>query len=77
MIQNNVDHPPHYISADAKCSHCKTTIECIDVVRHLPFNLGNAMKYIWRADYKGNPVEDLMKALWYLDDEIKKREAKI
>lgn len=38
------------------------------------FNLGNATKYIWRADLKGNAIEDLKKARWYLDREIAKRE---
>lgn len=37
------------------------------------FNLGNAMKYIWRADEKANSVQDLEKAVWYLNDEINKR----
>ena len=38
------------------------------------FNLGNAIKYIWRADLKNDAIEDLKKAVWYLQDEIKKRE---
>jgi hypothetical protein len=37
------------------------------------FNLGNAIKYIWRADEKGKRIEDLEKAVWYLTDEIQKR----
>jgi DNA-binding SARP family transcriptional activator len=37
------------------------------------FNLGNAMKYIWRADEKNNAVEDLRKAVWYVQREIAKR----
>jgi hypothetical protein len=37
--------------------------------------LGNAVKYIWRADLKGNPIEDLKKAVWYLEREISRREA--
>ena len=37
------------------------------------FNLGNAMKYIWRADLKEDAVQDLEKAIWYLMDEIEKR----
>jgi hypothetical protein len=41
------------------------------------FNLGNAIKYIWRADEKGNSIEDLKKAAWYIADEIKKRSATI
>jgi hypothetical protein len=36
------------------------------------FNLGNAVKYIWRADLKGNQVEDLKKAIWYINREIQR-----
>jgi hypothetical protein len=48
-------------------------IECIQITEHMGFNLGNAVKYIWRADLKGNAIEDLEKARWYLDREIAKR----
>lgn len=37
------------------------------------FNLGNAMKYIWRADLKADAVEDLRKAVWYINRELSKR----
>lgn len=36
------------------------------------FNRGNAVKYIWRADDKGDPIENLEKAIWYLQDEVKR-----
>lgn len=49
-------------------------VECIDVAEHFGFNLGNALKYIWRADEKDTPTVDLRKARWYLDREIKKRD---
>ncbi len=62
-----VNHPRHY-------TQHPSGVECIQVTRHMSFNLGNAMKYIWRADLK-NEVEDLKKAVWYLNDEISKREA--
>lgn len=45
-------------------------VECIEVSRHMNFNLGNALKYIWRADHKGNQVQDLRKAAWYVLDEL-------
>lgn len=61
-----VNHPKHYTGHPSG-------IECIQITRHMGFNLGNAMKYIWRADLK-NGVEDLEKAVWYLQDEIKKRQ---
>lgn len=47
-------------------------IECIQITEHMNFNLGNAMKYIWRAEDKGSKVEDLKKAAWYIDREIKR-----
>ena len=45
-------------------------IECIELCRHLPFALGNACKYIWRAGGKEDAALDLDKALWYLSDYI-------
>ena len=48
-------------------------VECIDIIRHLPFNVGNAVKYLWRAGDKGGPEklrEDLEKAIWYIQDSI-------
>lgn len=62
-----VDHPPHYNAHPSG-------VECIDVVEHMSFNLGNAIKYIWRADEKGRAIEDLRKARWYLDRELARRE---
>ena len=60
---SEVDHPAHYKGYQVE-------VECIDIVRHLPFDLGNAVKYIWRAGKKGNNKmdEDLHKARWYLRD---------
>ena len=69
-------NPSHYMSLDAYCSNndCQQPIECIDVTRHMNFNLGNVVKYLWRADHKGNRQEQLKKAHWYLRDEIRKEE---
>ncbi len=67
-----VTHPPHYRSFGAACKACGEDIECIDVVQHLNFNRGNAIKYIWRAGAKGDEIEDLRKARQYLDFEIKR-----
>jgi hypothetical protein len=58
-----VNHPSHYTSHPSG-------IEAIQVTRHMNFNLGNAMKYIWRAGLKGDHVQDLEKAIFYLKDEI-------
>lgn len=68
---DNVNHPPHYTSSNAKCPKCSHIIECIDITRHLNFNIGNAIKYIWRYPMK-NGKEDLQKAIWYINDEINK-----
>ena len=62
-----VEHPPHY-------TNHPSGVECITVTEHMNFNLGNAMKYVWRADEKGNAMEDLSKARWYIDREIRRRE---
>jgi len=53
-VTDNVNHPKHYTSHPSR-------IECIQITRHMNFNLGNAMKYIWRADEKDNSIEDLQK----------------
>jgi hypothetical protein len=62
-----VNHPPHYTSHPSG-------VECIAVTEHMNFNIGNAVKYLWRADLK-NGLEDLRKAQWYVAREIARREA--
>lgn len=63
-----VDHPVHYNSHPSR-------VECIDIVRHMGFNLGNVVKYLWRDGIKETEVElqDLEKAAWYLKNEIDRR----
>jgi hypothetical protein len=63
-----VNSPPHYNSHPSG-------VECIQITEHMGFCLGNAIKYLWRADEKGKAVEDLKKARWYIDREIAKRES--
>jgi len=70
LMTDNINHPKHYLGHPSG-------IECIQITRHMNFNLGNAIKYIWRADLKNNSIEDLKKAIWYINDEIMKRETKI
>jgi hypothetical protein len=67
-----VEHPDYY-------NKNPSGVECLDVVRYFNFNLGNVIKYIWRAGLKdGSPtIQDLRKARFYLDDEIKKLEKEI
>lgn len=62
-MDERVNHPPHY-------TQHPSGIECIQVTEHMNFCLGNAVKYIWRHADKGNSLEDLKKARWYLDREI-------
>ncbi len=61
-----VSHPSHYTSHPSG-------VECIDITKHMNFNLGNALKYIWRADLKNDAVEDLKKAIWYIEKELEMR----
>lgn len=70
-----IEKARHYNVSPARCSQCCHPIECIDVIRHMNFCLGNLIKYIWRAEHKGNALEDLKKARYYLDREIERREA--
>jgi hypothetical protein len=58
-----VNHPPHYTV---------NGIEVIDIIDafKLNFNMGNALKYLLRADRKGNKEQDINKAIWYLQREI-------
>lgn len=63
-----VSHPSHYAS-DGQFSFPDP--ECIMLTRLLDFNAGNAVKYIWRAGFKGSVAEDLLKALWYINDAMK------
>ena len=60
-----VNHPPHYKAGG---------IETIDFIeaKGLGYHLGNVVKYITRADHKGNKLEDLKKAQWYLSRAIEK-----
>ena len=70
---DNVNHPAHYNSHPSG-------IECIEIARHHNFNIGNTIKYLWRAGLKSEDgvedaykqVEDLNKAIWYIQDEIKR-----
>ncbi len=59
-----VSHPKHYATHPSG-------VEAIDITELLSFNLGNALKYVWRAKHKGREEEDLKKALWYIRREIR------
>lgn len=70
MSQNHdaVHSPKHYTAHPSG-------VERIQITEHMNFCLGNAMKYLWRADLK-NGVEDLEKATWYIQREILNRSKK-
>ena len=64
-----VNHPPHYKTGG---------IETIDFIeaKNLGYNLGNVVKYISRADYKGDRLENLKKAQWYMNREVERASKK-
>lgn len=75
-IDDSVNHPRHYNSHPSG-------VECITITEHMSFNVGNAIKYLWRAGLKTGPqkeqtvvseqhLEDLEKAQWYINREIEK-----
>lgn len=73
-IDTKVNHPPHYNYLKELCG-----IEVIDITRHMDFDLGNAVKYILRCGHKSEEgysdkaktIEDIKKAIWYLNDKLK------
>lgn len=69
MLQHDpVDRPQHY-------TEHPSGVECIQITEHMNFCLGNAVKYIWRAGLKHDtPLEDLRKARWYIDRELRRLE---
>lgn len=64
-----VEHPPHYQKHPAG-------IECIAIIQHFSFNIGTAVKHLWRAGLKPNAdsIEDLRKSIQYIEFEIKRLE---
>lgn len=74
---NRVEHPAYYTWLKELCG-----IEVIDITRHMNFNLGNVIKYVLRSGHKSEQgmsgkqkqIEDLKKARFYIDDEIRRLE---
>lgn len=66
LVGTSVNHPPHY-------NEHPSGVECITITEHFNFNIGNAIKYLWRVDSKHDPIEDLQKAFWYIGREIERR----
>ena len=71
MKQEHVNHPSHYNSHPSG-------VECIDIIRHYCYDIGAAIKYLWRAGLKKEEgmtdrekeIEDLQKAIWHINDRI-------
>lgn len=57
-MTDNINHPTHYTGRNIG-------YECIDIAQYQPFCAGNVIKYLWRYNSKGTPLEDLRKARWY------------
>lgn len=62
-----VERPAHYTSHP-------TGVECLDIVEHYPFNVGAAIKYLWRAGLKDDAIQDLRKAKRMVQREIDRLE---
>jgi len=71
LVKDMVNRPKHYTSDPSG-------VECIQIVRHRNYNIGNAFKYLWRAGLKNEDkhIEDLRKAIYYIQDEINRLEGK-
>lgn len=75
---DNVNHPSHYTSD-------QSGVECIEIVKHRDFCVGNAIKYLWRAGLKHDhnedattkEIEDLRKAIWYINRKIEMLQEKL
>lgn len=68
-MENNVNHPSHYNYGNIECIDAMQSAFGIEAV--MDFCRCNAFKYLWRAGLKGDTVEDLDKAIWYIQKEIK------
>lgn len=67
MVTEVVDHPGHY-------NDHPSGVECIVIAEHFSFNVGNAIKYLWRSGLKASEdrLTDLRKAAWYIQREIER-----
>lgn len=69
-MSDQVNHPTHYTSHPSG-------VETIQITEFMSFCLGNVIKYVMRADYKTDRLEDLQKARWYLDREISREQSNL
>ena len=72
MSQDSVNHPSHFTSHPSG-------VECITITEHFNFNIGNAIKYLWRCGLKegADEITDLRKAKWYIDREIQRKQKEL
>ncbi|MGH7484970.1 MAG: DUF3310 domain-containing protein [bacterium] len=64
-MDDPVNHPVHYTSHPSG-------VECIAITEHMSFILGNAFKYLYRRNHKGQWETDVRKALWYVERELQR-----
>lgn len=69
-MKRDAINPVHYRSHPSG-------VECIAITEHMSFCVGSAIKYLWRAGLKGDAVEDLRKARWYVEREINRITARM
>jgi hypothetical protein len=69
-IHDPVNNPKHYTAHPSG-------VECIQIAEHMDFLTGNIFKYLWRCNEKGNKLEDMKKAMWYLERAIKNEEKRL
>lgn len=70
------DTKPDAVSRPKHYTQHPSGVECITITEHFNFCIGNAIKYLWRAGLKGDAIEDLKKARWYIDRELNNMLAK-
>ena len=59
-----VKHPKHY-------NLHPSGVECADITVHMPTMIGSAMKYLWRHELKDEPIQDILKAIWFIERHIR------
>jgi len=73
ILSNQVNHPDHYMQGRIECIEAMEAAMSSEGFRG--YCKGNIIKYLWRYESKGNPIQDLLKAQWYLERLIKHHEA--
>lgn len=74
QMENKINHPKHYNSGGVECIDVMTKVYGLEAV--INFCECNAFKYLWRLNAKGEPEENMQKALWYIEMWMQLREEK-